>query len=56
MGRPRATTSNRDFAVLFANCVTACSEHQFDWVARKGRFGIFEILQTLAPKVRIVST
>jgi hypothetical protein len=51
MGRPRATSSNREFALAFANYVTAFSDNQFDWVARKGRQSIFELLKNLAPKV-----
>ena len=52
MGRPRATSSNRDFALTFSNCVTAASTSPFDWVARKGQHSIFEVLRNLAPKVR----
>ena len=51
MGHPKATRSTCDFVVLLANLVTAFSEYTFDWVARKGRYGIFELLQNLAPKV-----
>ncbi len=51
MGRPKATPEHRDLALFFANCVTASSDYPFDWVARKGRHGIFELLQNLAPNV-----
>jgi hypothetical protein len=51
MGRPRATSSNREFAVAFVNSVTVFSARQFDWVARKGRHGLFELMLLLAPKV-----
>jgi hypothetical protein len=51
MGRPRASSSNRDFAASFANCVTVFSVQEFDWVARRGRYGIFELMRLLAPKV-----
>jgi hypothetical protein len=51
MGRPRASSSNRDFAVsfAFANCVTVFSVQEFDClVARSGRYGIFELMYFLA--------
>ena len=51
MGRPRATSSNREFAVAFVNSVTVFSARQFDWVARKGRHGLFELMLLLASKV-----
>ncbi len=44
-------TANRDFAVSFANCVTVFSVQEFNWVARRGRYGIFELMHLLAPKV-----
>jgi hypothetical protein len=49
-----ATRSNREFALSFASCVTTFSDHQFDWVARKGRHCIFAVLQDLAPKARMI--
>jgi hypothetical protein len=44
MGHPRATSSNRNFAKKFANCVTVCSAHKFDWIARRGWHEIFEFV------------
>jgi hypothetical protein len=54
MGRPRATRGNRDFATSFATFVTAFAESRFEWIARKGRHGIFELLKNLAPKARAI--
>ena len=53
MGRPRATRTNCEFAVSLANCVTTVSDYKFEWIARRGQHGIFELLHHLAPKVGI---
>ena len=52
MGRPRAAHSTCDFVVSLADWVTVFSDHPYDWVARKGRYAIFELLRNLAPMVQ----
>ncbi len=54
MGRPQASSSNREFAISFATAVTAFSSRQYDWVARRGNHSIFDLLQLLAPRVCLV--
>ncbi len=52
MGRPKACSSIRDFAALFASSVTVGSSLRYDWVARTGKHTIFVLLSRLAPKVK----
>ena len=46
--------SAQEFSVNFASAVTARSTHQYDWVARRGRFSIFNLMHAIAPSVRRV--
>jgi hypothetical protein len=38
-----------EFAVAFANSVTAHSTHRYDWVARRGSDSIFKLVCDLIP-------
>jgi hypothetical protein len=44
--------SAQEFSVNFANAVTARSMHRYDWVARRGRLSIFNLMHAIAPSVR----
>ena len=43
------------FAQEFAAAVTVRSSHRYDWVARKGKFSIYDLIQDLFPTVRLSS-
>ena len=42
-----------EFAAAFANAVTVKSSHKYDWVARRGKHSIYDILKELVPEVSV---
>ena len=53
MGHPKPSDTVRDFAVQFARTVTANSQNRYDWIARIGKYSIYNALSSLAPKVKL---
>ena len=52
MVRPKASAQMLAFAANFADAVTTKSHRPFDCVARTGKYSIFMLLASLAPKAR----
>jgi hypothetical protein len=44
-------TSAHEFAVDFAQAVTVRSSYEYDWVARRGKNSIYQLILDLAPTV-----
>ena len=46
-------TTAYEFVADFANAVTIHSPHQYDWVARRGRFSIYNLIDELDTTVSL---
>ena len=55
MGEKVQTRENKKFtAVDFANAVTIPSACRSDWIARRGPYSLFQVLERMLPKVIIL--
>lgn len=50
----RTTCVAHDFVAAFANAVTVQSSHRYDWVARRGKHSMYDLINDVAPLVRLI--
>jgi hypothetical protein len=55
MGRPQPSNAVRDFSEQLARTITTSSKGRYDWVARIGKYSIFNAMSLLAPKVDLAT-
>ena len=50
----RTTCVAHVFVAAFADAVTVQSSHRYDWVARRGKHSMYDLIIDLAPLVRLI--